>query len=64
MTCEKKDATRKDHQDLKFCLAYSEDAIKAQTKSNENKVRIISWRASFEMEYALFLLTLDNPEKN
>ena len=43
---------------LKSAVAYLENAAKAIIEKNEEKVKDLVWKASSELEYALFLLSL------
>ena len=44
-------------------LAYIEDAINPQAKGNEEKVMQLTWRAASDLEYGLFLFSLESPEE-
>ena len=43
---------------LKSAAALLEDAMKAVLKKDETKIRELVWKASSELEYALFVLSL------
>ena len=44
-------------------LAYIRDAADAHTKGNEDRVIQLTWRASSELEYGLFLFALKNEKE-
>ncbi len=44
-------------------LAYLEDAIDSQAKLNEEKVIQLTWHAASDLEYALFLFSLNHPDE-
>ena len=43
---------------LESAAAFLEDAMKAVLKKDETKIRELVWKASSELEYALFVLSL------
>jgi len=45
-------------------LTHIEDAVELQAKGNEEKVMQLSWKASSDLEYALFLFALKYPQEN
>ena len=48
---------------LNSALTCLEDAIELQAKGNEEKVMQLTWKASSDLEYALFFL-LEYPQEN
>jgi len=44
-------------------LTYIEDSIEVHGRSDENKVIQQTWHAASDLEYALFLFSLINPEE-
>jgi len=49
---------------LNSALTRLEDAIELQAKGNEEKVMQLTWKASSDLEYALFLFLLEYPQEN
>ena len=49
---------------LNSALTHLEDAIELQAKGNEEKVMQLTWKASSDLEYALFLFLLEYPQEN
>ncbi len=49
---------------LNSALTRLEDAIELQAKGNEEKVMQQTWKASSDLEYALFLFLLEYPQEN
>ena len=45
-------------------LTRLEDAIELQAKGNEQKVMQQTWKASSDLEYVLFLFSLEYPQEN
>jgi hypothetical protein len=48
---------------LNSALTRLEDAIELQAKGNEEKVMQLTWKASSDLEYALFLFLLEYPQE-
>jgi len=55
--------TQKISKTVTTALAYLEDAIDQQAKGNEKEVMQLSWRAASDLEYVLFLFSLESPEE-
>ncbi|MCJ7722080.1 hypothetical protein MUO98_06725 [Candidatus Bathyarchaeota archaeon] len=49
---------------LNSALTCLEDAIELHAKGNEEKVMQLTWKASSDLEYALFLFLLEYPQEN
>ena len=56
--------TQKISKTITSALAYLRDAADAYTKGDEDKVMQLTWRASSDLEYGLFLFALKNQEEN
>ena len=44
-------------------MTYLKNAIDSHTKGNEEKVVNLTWKASSDLEYALFLFAFESPKK-
>ena len=44
-------------------MAYLINAVDSHTKGNEEKVVNLTWKASSDLEYALFLFAFESPKK-
>jgi len=49
---------------LNSALTHLEGAIEPQAKANEKKVMHLTWKASSDLEFALFLFALKYPQEN
>ena len=49
---------------MNSALTRLEDAIELHAKGNEEKVMHLTWQASSDLEYALFLFLLNYPQEN
>jgi len=56
--------TQKISKTITSALAYIRDAADAHTKGDEDKVIQLTWRASSDLEYGLFLFTLKNEKED
>ena len=48
---------------LNSALSHIENAVKLQDHCNDKLVEQLTWKASSDLEYALFLFSLDYPEE-